>query len=170
MCASFRTIMFRQIAGRVFTGSDTARSYPATACRGTGSGQHVASEVAAALHSFVVLFGEHRADEAGQGQPSATASLGVSPSRQHRLPAPLHVGHRRRLLRAGFRPRTAGTRGKMELIQLLCRDRRRRAATALAARPTTRPHWWSSSAMSPRWLTAVRSPGRSTLTPVGRPC
>jgi hypothetical protein len=59
--------MFRQIAGRAVTGSDTARSYPAIAGRGVGSGQHIASDVAAVLDSLVVLFGEHRADEAGHG-------------------------------------------------------------------------------------------------------
>ena len=33
MCASFRTIMFRQIAGRAVTGSGTARSNPAIVVR-----------------------------------------------------------------------------------------------------------------------------------------
>src|SRR6516165_2193179 len=37
MCASFRTIMFRQIAGRSVTGADTARSYPAMHGGGVGS-------------------------------------------------------------------------------------------------------------------------------------
>lgn len=40
MCASFFTIMLRQIAGLAVTGSDTDESYPAIAGLGAGSGQH----------------------------------------------------------------------------------------------------------------------------------